>query len=373
LSTLVFLDKYSNYFNRIINTNDSLEEYLSGRNSKTFQNIQFKPNDSVFTSIIINWDQEWNPDYLLVMDENNNLKSRWFVVESTRTREGQYNVQLKRDTVADYKGLITNAPTFVEKGKLSSNDPLIYNSEGMSFNQIKSQEILLKDETQMPWVVGYCVQDTERHPNSGYYEGSSKIKTLISSTSIPTWIRNAIGTNKKFALYEDSEAPLSALFKVQTYRKATATSNINWTSLNIENVYDDSSNIRIGRDEDTVKNWNSLIEMNYQNGNVVLGISWEDHDDALQRNTKKILSEIFESFNHANNVERISLMEGFRNDTGVDSYSRYQTLMKYKDLIYKEDDHYYKLKVQLGVDISSIIIPTIIPTIPRNRNSYTKI
>ena len=38
---------------------------------------------------------------------------------------------------------------FIEKGFINDvNDPLLYNSESMNVNQIKQEEIPLKDETQ---------------------------------------------------------------------------------------------------------------------------------------------------------------------------------------------------------------------------------
>ena len=48
----------------------------------------------------------------------------------------------------------------MEKGFISDvNDPLLYNSESMSLNQIKQFEMPLKDETQSGWVVGYIPSD----------------------------------------------------------------------------------------------------------------------------------------------------------------------------------------------------------------------
>lgn len=261
MSTLVFLEKYNNYFNRIIKTENSLEAYLTGRNTKTFGNLNFNPNDSVSTNLVINWAEEWFPDYMLVLNGSNNLVSRWFVVEAERTREGQYSIQLKRDTVADYKNLILNAPTYVEKATLSSDDPLIYNSEGMSYNQIKKQEILLKDETQMPWIVGYCVQDSNRHPNSGYYEGSSKIRTLITSNQIPTWIKNAFGTTKKFAVYDDLYAPLYN--KMQWRSRDSAFGIHGYELAEIDNIYDDSSSYSYDTSINWYDGWDMSVYVNF--------------------------------------------------------------------------------------------------------------
>ena len=74
-----------------------------------------------------------------------------------RDRAGQYTLTLHRDLVADhYEELLDdNTKIFIEKATLVDSDPAIYNSENITFNQIKKSEDLLKDETNCPWVVGY--------------------------------------------------------------------------------------------------------------------------------------------------------------------------------------------------------------------------
>ncbi len=61
----------------------------------------------------------------------------------------------RRDVIADHFDKLVEAPVFVQKGNLDADNPLIFNNEGMEFNQIKKDEILLKDETKTPWIVGY--------------------------------------------------------------------------------------------------------------------------------------------------------------------------------------------------------------------------
>ena len=68
-------------------------------------------------------------------------------MEAVRNRKGQYILSLKRDLVADNYDNVINAPCFIEKATVDENDPAIYNSEDMTFNQIKKGEYPLKDET----------------------------------------------------------------------------------------------------------------------------------------------------------------------------------------------------------------------------------
>lgn len=87
------------------------------------------------------------------------INSRWFILEANRTRQGQYNLSLKRDVLADNLDVIEDAPMFVEKAMLKDTDKMIINNEGMQFNQIKSNEILLKDKSNCPWIVGYVAKN----------------------------------------------------------------------------------------------------------------------------------------------------------------------------------------------------------------------
>lgn len=49
-----------------------------------------------------------------------------------------------------------NSPCFVEKGAITDvNDPLLLNSEGMKFNQIKQSEDYVKDNSHCAWLIGY--------------------------------------------------------------------------------------------------------------------------------------------------------------------------------------------------------------------------
>lgn len=161
----LYLLQYQNYYNRMVDKPKPLSVYRGYMcqpreidDVNPYQ-MDFVPNDGVYTEVVINWGGD-NPDYV-VITEGNTVISRWYVIESTRTRGGQYQLQLFRDLFADYYDQIMAAPAFIEKGYVSVNDSAIFNSENMTFNQIKSQEFLLKDTTNTGWVVGYCATPKE--------------------------------------------------------------------------------------------------------------------------------------------------------------------------------------------------------------------
>ena len=173
---ILLLKGFNNYFNRIVKKYSTLADYKNNSNSfLQFTNINFNSNDGITTELVIgneaqleitgqngngqvitgplSWEQNGTPDYLICYETSgtpsvDTIKFRWFVMEAQRTRNGQYHIALKRDVIAEHFNEIIQAPCFVEKGVINnSNDPLLFNNEQMSFNQIKQNETLLKDNT----------------------------------------------------------------------------------------------------------------------------------------------------------------------------------------------------------------------------------
>ena len=174
LSTLILL-QYNNYYQRYIKTEETLSDYLD---SEVYRqtNCNFNPGDGINTTHVFNQATD-DADYLLVLDETNNINSRWFIIESVRNLKGQYTVTLHRDVVADYKDKILDAQCFVEKGIVSDNDVAIFNNENVEFNQIKTGETLLKDNTDCQWIVGYYA----RYTND---DNGNKIVTTIKGETV---------------------------------------------------------------------------------------------------------------------------------------------------------------------------------------------
>lgn len=172
--------RYNNYYNRIIKRLDTIAEY-EDYTLESFSNINFNPNDGITTEQIINYNGAI-PDYVIVTSDNE-IVSRWFVIEAVRTRAQQFKLDLYRDTVADYLDIIKTAPMFVEKATLNVGNPLIYNEESAMTNQIKKTENLLYDETGCPWIVGYMAPDT-----SGFsVPFDTTIEADITLNSLSDW------------------------------------------------------------------------------------------------------------------------------------------------------------------------------------------
>lgn len=156
----VYFYKFNNYYNRIIKRYDTIAGYGTPMTSQT--NCNFVHGDGVNTSFTLNKGTtiEDTPDYCVVLDYNNKI-SRWFVTNSFKSRNGQDRLQLRRDLIADfYSDIINYSPCLIRKGYVSQNNPLIFQDEGVQYNKIKQDEILIKDESNCSYIIGFIANNT---------------------------------------------------------------------------------------------------------------------------------------------------------------------------------------------------------------------
>ena len=160
------LMNYNNYFNRTYKRHNTLEQYIDASEGHILgvdKPYNFSINDGVTMEHIFNVTETEEPNYLLLLEENEQrtIVSRWFVIDWTKVRGNQYKGLLRRDLLADNYEKITTSPSFIEKGYVEPTDSAIFNKENMNFNQIKTRETLLKDDSKTAWIVGYIAKD---HP-----------------------------------------------------------------------------------------------------------------------------------------------------------------------------------------------------------------
>lgn len=236
----LWLLQYNNYYNRIVKQENDLAGYqgyqvkykgqtadING-NTAVIQDVNFIAGDFVNTTQVVNWGGDL-PDYLIVIDEDQNIDSRWFVVNSEKTRAGQLNLILHRDLVVDFYGSLTNEETsiFVEKAIVPYNNDLIFNHEDMSFNQIKTKEVLLKDASECPWI---CIYAAPKNAEGNIT--TFDIETELENVSIPisrvfssmeefnNWsIKQAFDQNK----YITADLPTLEIVGVRTYTSSPQT------------------------------------------------------------------------------------------------------------------------------------------------------
>ena len=225
---------YNNYFNRIIKKKDTVADYKAAdTNYKEVSNINFNPGDGVATSIVLGLGQTGSIftstdefDYLVAYETVDNkqvIDSRWFILEQDRKRGGQYELTLKRDVIADNYNDVINSPIFLEKGFINDvNDPLLYNSESMNVNQIKQEEIPLKDETESGWVVGYIPSDAfpKEPPQSDRVEKTVALPTTadITVNGLNSWSYwNYCNSNPNYKYMADTHGKRKVTVKLRSY------------------------------------------------------------------------------------------------------------------------------------------------------------
>lgn len=183
----LYIYKWNNYYNRRVMKDDPSSPLYAESVS-----LNFNPNDGVNTIYVAGRQgnvYEGGGDYVCYLDDNVNITSRWFIVEQKRTLKGQYQLTLHRDLLKDYYDKLLDADIFVEKAILPDSNPLIYNDEAITTNQIKSGETPLKDKTGCPWIVGYFQKnwtsgEVVAQESAGDYD-------LTSFTDFNTWLYKA--------------------------------------------------------------------------------------------------------------------------------------------------------------------------------------
>ena len=196
----LYLLHYNNYYNRTIKREGTLSEYLpylvnSGAvdkngNSPILLKVNFNPNDNINTQQLVNWGGVM-PDYIIVTNESGtDIISRWFVIDEQRQRDGQYNLTLHRDLIADYYNSVVTADTFIEKATVPPSNNLIFNKENLTFNQIKQSETLIKDATGCPWICIYAARDNTEGTTT--FNGNTSLgipvsRYFISQSAFEKW------------------------------------------------------------------------------------------------------------------------------------------------------------------------------------------
>lgn len=223
--------QFNNYFNRTIRLFSKIDDYISHSKKSLYAvdskgnvaDISFNPNDGVTTQSVINWSEEWNPDYLLVIGDNGKIVSRWFITESTRIMYSQYRMSLRRDVIAEKYSETVNAPCFIEKGYVLESNPLIFNKENFFCNQIKKNEVLIRDNAYISWIILYYAKDKKSElsgtvslSNEKYIDTESTLEDFVlkkyidngynipRNRKVKVQYANVVFLNERYLVFDDS-------------------------------------------------------------------------------------------------------------------------------------------------------------------------
>ena len=193
----VLIYTYNNYYNRKFKKHDNLADYAAGLvYTETGNALNFNPADGVNTTFVAG--RQNNPystdgDYLIYTEDNVNIKSRWFIIENRKNRQGQSVLTLRRDVIADYYDNIISNKMFIRKSTVAENSPFIINQEPIAVNQIKKSEFELKDDSRMAWIVGFVDRKA--------FE-SGDITVTSKANIVPSIIKDSL-TDWEFNKYVD--------------------------------------------------------------------------------------------------------------------------------------------------------------------------
>lgn len=222
--------KYNNYYNRQLKIELTKAAYLKADENPYYEeHVYFKFGDNVNTTQVVNNNVE-DKDYVVLLADDGSIHSRWFIIDSDYQLNEQQVLTLRRDVAADLSHTVLYSDSFIEKGYLRSGNNLLFNKEQMTFNQVKKEEYLLKDSTNIPWIVGYYPNNiqpsgTAKLPNTEYdevvssdfsnwaYSGlvtckpspnSVKYNFIIASRTFDTYTLSRIGTGEAVGVMSDA-------------------------------------------------------------------------------------------------------------------------------------------------------------------------
>lgn len=301
----IYCISYNNYFNRTVKREASLAAYLGANNSNvrySEANFNFNPAGGANTAITVGRSE--NPandygDYLLVV-ENGEIVSRWFILDEDRLRGKQYKLNLRRDIVVDYYEQVLTSTAFIEKGLPNEDSALIFNSEGIPFNQIKKGETPLIDDSKMAWICGFVDREIEA-------------KTISINSSV---VADYEMSSYRYKDYFNKDANSFTFIYGYVYVTNTQYSSSPFASKFVLNQYAEQTNLG-----------NSTSKGDYkytdQNGTLKSYIQSNGLDLALNISTKH------------------SLYDGIYGD------NNYNSLLYEKDKIVRDGTNFYKIGTKI--------------------------
>ena len=265
---------YNNYYNRIIKAEQlalfpSDPDGYSQFELAQLGYVNFELADGVQTRLVIRWTPtvvNQLPNYLIAYVPTNREAddydvTRWFIIEQRKLSGSMYQLELRRDLVADYWEKLVDAPMYIEKGIASMIDPARFNKEGVSLNQIKTAQRRIFDRLGVPWVLLYMPKNalpeavtisTQYNINESAVDGvystveeypfyqyinNSFIKAELDKVGIVMYIEKYPLWEYRDGYYFDATGQLSGFYKPSVYAGQLRIENTETLELNIPTQY----------------------------------------------------------------------------------------------------------------------------------------
>ena len=136
-------------------------KYYKNNEAVGMLEINFNPGNGVNTTVDLpntNAIKEWDKFTYCYIYDGSTLISTWYIENVEFIRGGIVRLFLTRDIVNDYYSDIITSTFFIERANIDTNNPLIYNNEGLQFNQIKTSETPIK-LSECGWITGYIARN----------------------------------------------------------------------------------------------------------------------------------------------------------------------------------------------------------------------
>lgn len=198
LYALTYNNKYNGFIKCLNDINDAAQ-YLIAENA-IYNIANFNFGDGIYTTTIITkWIGNVNPDYVVLedIDAPGIIHSRWFVVDATYQSNGTYFLTLERDSVADNINNVLNAKAYITKGYVnpySTSNPVVYNSEAINVNEIKTAQYPLMNKAKCPWIVALLARTNNVGEPISYVVKTNIVETqaVENYEDLPQALRNLI-------------------------------------------------------------------------------------------------------------------------------------------------------------------------------------
>ena len=354
MSKIIVLYNYNKYYNRIVKKLATFADYQAlitpidentpaAFNGFTRNKVNFDYQDGVYATLVLNIAKSEDlvykvdqPDYCVVETEykegegvsQTTVKqlSRWFILESTKIRGNQWEISLKRDVLADYYEAVINSPVFIERGNISDpSNPLLFNAESLTFNQIKQGELLL-DFTKLSgkkqgWIVGYTAREESPTDIGPCVAKSEAPASTIQYNDLPQDIKDAL-TRGYYSIYNTNQVQMSF------YARPTT-----GTTGNVCSVVCDVNN-----------NWSTVSY--FPTPAISIAGARVKYDPATTRAQREaaLLSCLYETYK-TNFKSSINNLFAYENTDAVTTNYRDQ----YNGIIYEKDGILYQLNIDTDV------------------------
>ena len=133
MAKLTFFKNYNNYYNRIVK--DNRNEPLNAYTKVSFDNINFKPGNDINTEQVVNWTENWTPDYMMVNGTFGAIYPRWtdYLTGFYFSDMGGYNQVDIQGTNAEVKAQLHSYPVwdydleeYVYEDYMDITDSIVY-------------------------------------------------------------------------------------------------------------------------------------------------------------------------------------------------------------------------------------------------------